>query len=160
MDLSESIKYINLLSTQTTSYLSICILGRWNEFIHIFRHHDYSHRMHLNFTFLWLYFLFSSEKSRFRLLTLRPSSFGLFWVHLQSRAPEKKKKMNFAGFFEIYKIYIPSHRSIFKIYRFFSFFFFEKKSQNHYVGILQIFVEIGHFRSDFDENLAEFHEIF
>ena len=38
------------------------------------------------------------------------------------------------------------------------FVFLVKKSQN--VGILQIFVEIGHFRSDFDENLAEFHEIF
>ena len=67
-----------------------------NEFIHIFRHHDYSHRMHLNFTFLWLYFLFSSEKSRFRLSTLRPSSFGLFWVYLQSRAPVKRKKSKFS----------------------------------------------------------------
>ena len=38
------------------------------------------------------------------------------------------------------------------------FVFLVKKLQN--VGILQIFVEIGHFRSDFDENLAEFHEIF
>ena len=53
-----------------------------NEFIIIFRHHDYSHRMHSNFTFLWLHFLFSSEKSRFRLPTLRPSSIGLFCVQV------------------------------------------------------------------------------
>ena len=49
-------------------------------------------RMHLHFSFLWVYFLFSSEKWRFRLLTFRPRSFGLFWVYLQSRAPEKKRK--------------------------------------------------------------------
>jgi hypothetical protein len=30
------------------------------------------------------------QRSRFWLSTLRPSSFGLFWVHLQSRAPVKK----------------------------------------------------------------------
>ena len=64
-----------------------------NEFINNFRHHEYSHKMHSNFTFLWLHFLFSSEKSRFRLPTLRPSSIGLFWVHLQSHAPEKNRKM-------------------------------------------------------------------
>ena len=33
-----------------------------------------------------------------------------------------------------------------------------KKSQN--VGVLQVFVEISHFRSDFDENLSEFHDFF
>ena len=38
------------------------------------------------------------------------------------------------------------------------FGFFEFFSQN--VGILSIFVEICHFRSDFDENLLEFHKIF
>ena len=31
-------------------------------------------------------------------------------------------------------------------------------SQN--VGILLVFVEICHFRSDFDENFSEFHEFF
>ena len=41
----------------------------------------------------------------------------------------------------------------------FSFLNFEKLSKNHLnVWILLIFVEICHFRSDFDENSSEFHE--
>ena len=36
--------------------------------------------------------IFFHKKLRFRLLTLRPSSFGLFRVHLQSPAPPKKKR--------------------------------------------------------------------
>ena len=62
-----------------------------------------------------------------------------------------------AAFFEIYKIYdftflrtAPYSKS--------ADFFVKKRPKN--VGILPIFVEIGHFRSDFDENLAEFREFF
>ena len=49
---------------------------------------DFSHITYFNYICLWLVFTFHL-KSSFGLFALRPSSFGLFGVHLQTPAPEK-----------------------------------------------------------------------